>query len=54
MMKDVNGSETDVTVKDVFITASCSLAFATAVMTVAGNLKGNEVVLHVPWYLSPQ
>jgi aspartate/methionine/tyrosine aminotransferase len=47
-MKIVYGSEADLSVDDVVITAGCNMAFAAAVLAIA--TAGDEVIVPVPWY----
>ncbi|KAF8899420.1 pyridoxal phosphate-dependent transferase [Infundibulicybe gibba] len=51
-MKVVYGNKADVDSEDVALTAGCSLAFVSTVMTLAD--AGDEVILPVPWYFNHQ
>ena len=46
-MKNVYGTDADVRMEDVALTAGCNMAFVATVMSLAD--AGDEVVLPVPW-----
>lgn len=48
-MKAVYGSQADIKMEDVALTAGCNLAFMAVIMTLAD--AGDEVILPVPWYV---
>jgi aspartate/methionine/tyrosine aminotransferase len=48
-MRSVYGVDSDLKEADVAITAGCNMAYAAAIMSLAG--QGDEVILPVPWYV---
>lgn len=46
-MKVSYGSDADVTVDDIALTAGCNMAFIATIMSLAD--AGDEVILPVPW-----
>ncbi|KAI0738778.1 PLP-dependent transferase [Daedaleopsis nitida] len=49
-MKIRYGADTDVTYRDIAITAGCNLAFVAVAITLAD--AGDEVILPIPWYFN--